>query len=119
MVSRLRMKLDLLVQGISFSALALVAFVEPLRTTLIAALLVLASIQLTSAAQLWWWHSYRPARVYLYLFLFVAVLLPVGLYFFNFFAWSGLMVLTIVYFLHTLYAAKVVLRRPRSFWDIT
>lgn len=119
MVSRLRMKLDLLVQGISFSALALVAFVEPLRTAAMVVLLILASIQLTSAAQLWWWHSYRPARVYLYLFLVAAILLPAGLYFFNFLAWSGLMALVIAYFLHTLYAAKVVLRRPRSFWDLT
>lgn len=119
MVSRLRMKLDLLVQGISFSALALVAFVEPMQMAVITALLVLASIQLASAAQLWWWHSYRPARFYLCLFLGAAVLLPVGLYFFNFLAWLGLIALVIAYFLHTLYAAKVVLRRPRSFWDIT
>lgn len=119
MVSRLRMKLDLLVQSISIGVLALVAFVEPLRTTIVVALLVLASIQLTSAAQLWWWHHYRPARNYLYLFLMVALLLPVGMYFFNFLAWFVLIGLVIAYFLHTLYAAKVVLRRPRSFWDIS
>lgn len=119
MVSRLRMKLDLLVQGISLSTLTLVAFLESWRVAVIVTLLILASIQLTSAAQLWWWHSYRPAKVYLYLFLAVALLLPLGLYFFNFMAWLGLIVLALAYFLHTIYAAKVVLRRPRSFWDLS
>lgn len=119
MVSRLRMKLDLLVQGISLSVLALIASLKPLSITVIFTLLILASIQLTSAAQLWWRHHYRPAKIYLYLFLAVAALLPIGLYYFNFLAWLALIVLALAYFVHTIHAAKIVLRRPRSFWDIS
>jgi uncharacterized membrane protein HdeD (DUF308 family) len=119
MVSRLRMKLDLLLQGILLAILALATSLEPWRTAVIVALLILASIQITSAAQLWWWHRYRPAKTYLWFFLGMAVVLPIGLHFFNPLAWLCLIVLAIAYFSHTIYMAAIVLRRPRSFWDIT
>lgn len=119
MVSRLRMKLDLLLQGILLAILALAISLEPWRTAVIVALLILACIQITSAAQLWWWHHYRPARTFLWFFLGMAVLVPIGLQFFNPLAWLCLIALAIVYFSHTIYIATVVLRRPRSFWDIT
>ncbi|MDX2067200.1 MAG: hypothetical protein SFV55_02180 [Haliscomenobacter sp.] len=119
MVSRLRMKLDLLVQGVFLTAFGLFSSLELWRTTAIVALLILGFIQIISAAQLWLWHHYRPARVYLWLFLGAAAVLPLGLHFFDSLAWLCLVAMGIAYFSHTIYMALVVLRRPRSFWDIT
>jgi len=45
--------------------------------------------------------------------------LPFGLHFFDSLAWLCLIAMGIAYFSHTIYMAIVVLRRPRSFWDIT
>jgi hypothetical protein len=119
MVSRLRIKLDLLIQGIFLTTFGLFSSLEPWRTAAIVALLVLGCIQITSAAQLWLWHHYRPARMYLWLFLGAAIVLPFGLHFFDSLAWLCLIAMGIAYFSHTIYMAIVVLRRPRSFWDIS
>ena len=89
------------------------------QTAAIVALLILTCTQITSAAQLWLQHHYRPAKMYLWLFLVVAVLLPFGLHFFNSLAWLFLIAMGIAYFSQTIYMVIVVLRRPRSFWDIT
>lgn len=119
MVSRLRMKLDLLVQSTLMVLLALAIPLEPLHVGLKITLIVLVLLQMLSAAQLWLWHTYRPAKAYLWAFFLVGLLLPVGLYFFNPAAWLFLLALAIVYFVHTIRIAAVVLRRPRSFWDIS
>lgn len=119
MVSRLRMKLDLLLQGILLAILALAASLEPWRTGGVVVLLILTFIQIVGAAQLWWWHHYRPAKTYLWLFLGATLSLAIALYFCDLRAWYCLIVLTLAYFSHTIYMATVVLRRPRSFWDIT
>lgn len=119
MVSRLRMKLDLSLQGVLLTVLALVTSLEPWRTATVVALLILACIQISSAAQMWFWHHYRPAKIYLWLFFVSGVLLPFCLHFFNSMAWLCMMATVVAYFLHTIYVATIVLRRPRSFWDLT
>jgi hypothetical protein len=55
----------------------------------------------------------------LVLFLATGALLPFGLYFFNPLAWLILLALSLIYYTHTIRIALVVLRRPRSFWDIS
>lgn len=119
MVSRLRMKLDLLVQSSLVVLLVLAIPLGPLHIGLKIMLIVLVLLQMLSAAQLWLWHAYRPARAYLWTFFLVGLLLPVGLYFFHPLVWLFLLALAIVYFVHTIRIAVVVLRRPRSFWDIS
>jgi hypothetical protein len=118
MVSRIRMKLDLFVQSFLLFTLALVFSSESLRNSIIT-LIVLVLLQILSTAQLWLKHAYRPAGVYLGLFLATCALLPIGLYFFNPIAWSVLLALSLIYYAHTIRIALVVLRRPRSFWDIS
>jgi len=90
-----------------------------LHTSLKITLVVLALLQMISAAQLWLWHTYRPARHYLIAFFILGALLPVGVYFFDSLAWLFFLTLALVYFVHTIHMASVVLRRPRSFWDIS
>lgn len=118
MVSRIRMKLDLFVQSFLLFTLALVLSSESLRNSIIT-LIVLVLVQILSTAQLWLKHAYRPAGVYLGLFLATGALLPIGLYFFNPMAWLILLALSLIYYAHTIRIALVVLRRPRSFWDIS
>jgi len=119
MVSRIRMKLDLFVQSFLLFSLTLIFSSESKQSSIIT-LIALVLVQILSAAQLWLKHAYRPARVYLGLFLATgALLLPFGLYFFNPLAWLILLALSLIYYVHTIRIALVVLRRPRSFWDIS
>jgi hypothetical protein len=57
--------------------------------------------------------------LYLIAFFILGALLPVGVYFFDSLAWLFFLTLALVYFVHTIHMASVVLRRPRSFWDIS
>ncbi len=118
MVSRVRMKLDLFAQSFLLLTLILVFSSESKQSSIIT-LIALVLVQILSIAQLWLKHAYRPARVYLGLFLATGVLLPFGLYFFNPLAWLILLALSLIYYTHTIRIALVVLRRPRSFWDIS
>jgi len=118
MVSRIRMKLDLFAQSFLLFTLILVFSSESKQSSIIT-LIALVLVQILSTAQLWLKHAYRPARVYLVLFLATGALLPFGLYFFNPLAWLILLALSLIYSAHTIRIALVVLRRPRSFWDIS
>lgn len=114
MVSRLRMKLDLLIQGVLLITFGLFSSFGALANNCNCCTpYSLSCIQITSAAQLWLWHHYRPVRMYLWLFLGAAIALRFGLHFFDSSAWLCLIAMGIaIFFTHHIYGGCSAAQAP-------
>lgn len=118
MVSRFRMKIDLLAQSVLLLAvLLLLFFVNGVRWSG-AALIVLASWQFISAVHLFYIYKHIRRLNYLRTALVLTVSLPIWIHLIGNLAYLPVAGVIIWYFIQTIRDTVVVYRRPRSFWDV-
>lgn len=117
MISQYRMKLDLVGQSVLI-ALAMIVVLGKWWLWALAAVAGLALWQTGSAFHLTVAYAYRARKPYLLLLGSILLLLPLKFWLAGY--WSLVVpgVVALLYFFITLRDTIVVLRRPRSFWDI-
>lgn len=118
MISRFRMKIDLLAQSIFILAVVLLLyFVQGIRwsgTTLA----ILALWQFISAVHLFYVYKHIRRLNYLRTALVLAVSLPVWMHLIGTLAYLPIAGVVVWYFIQTIRDTVIVYRRPRSFWDV-
>ncbi len=118
MISRFRMKIDLLAQSVLILAvLLLLLFVNGIRWSG-AILLVLAIWQFISALHLFYVYKHIRRLNYLRTAIVFTVSLPIWTHLIGSLAYLPLIGVVIWYFIQTIRDTVVVYRRPRSFWDL-
>ena len=109
MISRFRMKIDLLAQSVLILAvLLLLCFVA-----------VLALWQFISAVHLFYVYKHIRRLNYLRTALVLCVSLPIWTHLIGTLAYLPVAGVVVWYFLQTIHDTRAVYRRPRSFWDLT
>lgn len=119
MVSRWRMKVDLLGQIVLAIALLLLVFYTTGIKWTHTMLILLAFWQLGSAIHLFYVYSHIRRIRYLRTALVIGISLPIWYHLIgnaSFFSIAGLVMW---YFIQTIRDTIIVYRRPRSFWDLT
>ncbi len=118
MISDTRMKTDLLGQLIIIvSILLLLAFERQIAWTNYL-LIVLALWQVVSAIHLIAVYQYIRKINFIRTMLVLALSLPVWIHLIGYFAYLPVAGVLIWYFVQTVRDTRIVLRRPRSFWDL-
>lgn len=118
MVSRFRMKFDLLAQSVLILAVILLLFLVNGAHWSGAALVMLAIWQFISALHLFYVYKHIRRLNYLRTALVLAVSLPVWIHFIGKLAYLPVAGVVIWYFFQTIRDTVIVYRRPRSFWDL-
>lgn len=118
MVSRFRMKIDLLAQAVLLMALILLlCFAEGIRWS--GTMLILLAIwQFLSAVHLFYVYKHIRRVHYLRTALVLAVSLPIWVSLIGSLAYLPVIGVAIWYFVQTIRDTVTVYRRPRSFWDV-
>ncbi|MFN7117929.1 MAG: hypothetical protein ACK4TA_14100 [Saprospiraceae bacterium] len=118
MISRFRMKIDLLAQSVLILAvILLLLFVNGIRWSG-AVLVILAIWQFISALHLFYIYKHIRRLNYLRTALVLAVSLPIWIHLIGILAYLPVLGVAIWYFIQTIRDTVVVYRRPRSFWDL-
>ena len=118
MISRYRMKIDVLGQGVLIGAiLLLVTFASGLQWTNFL-LIVLGIWQLVSAIHLYYSYKYIKKLNFLRTALVLGLSLPIWLHLIDWLAYLPVAGLLIWYFIQTIRDTIRVYNRPRSFWDL-
>lgn len=112
------MKVDLLGQSILIVALVLLAFLAGGWRWTNAMLVILGLWQFGSAVHLFFAYRHVRRLNYLRTALVLAVSLPVWIFLIGRLAYLPVAGLIVWYFWQTLRDTIVVLKRPRSFWDL-
>ena len=118
MISRFRMKIDLLAQSVLILAvILLLLFVNGIRWSG-AVLVILAIWQFISALHLFYIYKHIRRLNYLRTALVLAVSLPIWIHLIGILAYLPVLGVATWYFIQTIRDTVVVYRRPRSFWDL-
>lgn len=118
MVSRRRMKIDVIGQVILLVGIILLAcFASGVKWTN-ATLIILGIWQLASAMHLFYVYKHITRVHYLRTALIIGVSLPVWIYLIGNFAYLPVAGLFIWYFFQTVRDTIIVYNRPKSFWDL-
>jgi hypothetical protein len=118
MISKFRMKIDLLGQAVLIVAIVLLAcFASGLASTN-AMLIVLGIWQMASALHLLYVYSHIKRLNYVKTAVVLAVSLPIWMRFVGDFAYLPVAGVVIWYFVQTISDTIKVYNRPRSFWDL-
>lgn len=117
MISQYRMKLDLVGQSILL-ALALIVVLGKWWLWALAIVAGLAIWQTGSAFHLAFGYAYRDRKPYLWILGSLLLLLPLKFWLAGYWSLVVLGIAALLYFFITLRDTIVVLRRPKSFWDI-
>ncbi|MDX1941206.1 MAG: hypothetical protein SFU99_11685 [Saprospiraceae bacterium] len=118
MISRFRMKIDLLGQCVLVLAvILLLCLVEGIRWSG-GFLIALAIWQFISAAHLLYVYRHIRRVNYLRTAIVLTVSLPIWVYFIGNLAYLPVAGIVLWYFIQTIRDTIVVYRRPRSFWDL-
>lgn len=118
MISRFRMKIDLLGQAVLIIALLLLAFLASGMKATNVMLIILAAWQLGSAVHLLFVYRHIKRLNYLRTSVILLVSLPIWFKIIGTLAYLPIIGLLLWYFIQTVKDTIVVYRRPRSFWDI-
>ena len=118
MISKFRMKIDVLGQAVLIMAIVLLAcFASGLGSTN-AMLVVLGIWQLASAFHLFYIYSHIKRLNYVKTAIVLAVSLPIWVYLVGNMAYLPVAGVVIWYFFQTISDTIKVYNRPRSFWDL-
>jgi hypothetical protein len=118
MISKFRMKIDLLGQAVLIVAIVLLAcFATGLASTN-AMLIVLGIWQMASALHLLYVYSHIKRLNYVKTAVVLAVSLPIWMRFVGDLAYLPVAGVVIWYFVQTISDTIKVYNRPRSFWDL-
>lgn len=118
MVSRFRMKADLSVQSIVLGVLLIsLAFNRHYISNLVV-LLACIGLQLLSAWQLWQQHRLKMARTFMNWATPLVLSLPLWYLIEPWLAFALVSLLVLIYYGNTIRNTVIVLKRPRSFWDL-
>lgn len=118
MVSRYRMKFDLLGQSVLVLAVVLLLCLQAGSLWSGGLLIVLAIWQLISAIHLFYVYKHIRRLNYLRTALILAVSLPLWVHLIGNFAYLPVAGVAVWYFIQTIRDTVVVYRRPKSFWDL-
>lgn len=119
MISRFRMKIDLLAQSVLILAvLLLLCFVQGIQWSG-TMLVILAIWQFISAVHLFYIYKHIHRLNYLRTALVLSISLPIWTHLIGTLAYLPVAGVVVWYFLQTIRDTRVVYRRPRSFWDLT
>ncbi len=118
MISKFRMKIDLLGQALLIVAIVMLAcFASGVATTNVM-LVVLGIWQLASAFHLFYVYRHIKRMNYVKTSIVLAVSLPIWMHFVGDFAYLPVAGVVIWYFIQTISDTIKVYNRPRSFWDL-
>ncbi len=118
MISKFRMKIDLLGQAILIFAILLLAFFASGQAWTNAMLIVLGLWQLASAFHLLHVYQHIKRLNYLKTAIVLAVSLPVWIHLVGGLAYLPVAGVVVWYFVQTISDTIKVYNRPRSFWDL-
>lgn len=118
MISRFRMKIDLLAQSVLLLAIILLLlFVQGIRWSSFT-LVILAIWQFISAVHLFYVYKHIRRLNYLRTALVLVASLPIWIYLIGMLAYLPVAGVVVWYFIQTILDTVTVYRRPRSFWDL-
>lgn len=118
MVSRYRMKFDLLGQSVLILAVILLLFLQVGTHWSGAILITLAIWQFISAVHLFYVYKHIRRLNYLRTAIILTVSLPLWVHFIGNLAFLPVAGVVAWYFIQTIRDTVVVYRRPKSFWDL-
>lgn len=118
MISKYRMKIDLLGQAILIVAIVLLAFFASGKAWTNVMLVVLGLWQLASAFHLLYIYQHIKRQNYVKTAIVLAVSLPVWIHLVGAFAYWPVAGVAVWYFVQTILDTIKVYNRPRSFWDL-
>ena len=118
MISKFRMKIDLLGQAILMMAIVLLAFLASGKTWTNTMLVILGIWQIASAAHLLYVYRHIKRLNYIKTALVLAVSLPIWFKLIGIFAYLPVAGVVLWYFWQTVSDTIKVYNRPRSFWDL-
>jgi len=118
MISKYRMKIDLLGQAILIVAIVLLAFFASGKAWTNAMLVVLGLWQLASAFHLMYVYQHIKRLNFVKIVIVLAVSLPIWMHFVGGFAYLPVAGVVVWYFVQTVRDTIAVYNRPRSFWDL-
>lgn len=118
MISKFRMKIDLLGQAILIVAILLLAFFASGKAWTNVMLVVLGIWQLASAFHLVYVYQHIKRLNYVKTAIVLAVSLPVWIHLVGSMAYLPVVGVAVWYFIQTVSDTIKVYNRPRSFWDL-
>lgn len=118
MISKFRMKVDLLGQVILLTAVLLLMFYASGLVWTNAMLILLGIWQIASAAHLLYVYRYIKKLNYIKTAIVLAVSLPIWIHLIGAFAYLPVAGVVLWYFWQTISDTIKVYNRPRSFWDL-
>lgn len=118
MISKFRMKIDLLGQAVLIVAILLLAFLASGKAWTNLMLVVLGLWQMASAFHLLYVYQHVRRLNFVKTFLVLVVSLPVWIYLVGALAYVPVAGVAVWYFWQTVSDTIKVYNRPRSFWDL-
>lgn len=118
MVSRRRMKIDTLIQSMLLVAVILGWLLLGWSGWLALPLLGLLCLQMISAMQLWSVYRFQPAHSFLWVGAAILLVFVIAWFNWGLLSWILPLGLVLAYYFQTIQRLVIVLRRPRSFWDL-
>lgn len=118
MISKFRMKIDLLGQAVLIVAVLLLAFFASGRAWTHAMLVVLGGWQVASAFHLFYVYQHIKRLNYVKTAIILAVSLPIWIHLVGKLAYLPVSGVVVWYFIQTVSDTIKVYNRPRSFWDL-
>lgn len=118
MISKFRMKIDLLAQAVLIVAILLLAFLVTGRAWTHTMLIILGLWQIASAVHLFYVYRHIKRLNYIRTAVVLAVSLPVWFKFVGILAYFPVAGVVLWYFWQTVSDTIKVYNRPRSFWDL-
>ena len=118
MISTFRMKTDLIGQILLITAILLLAVLQSNIAWTNAFIIILGCWQILSAIHLLIVYRHVKRINFLKAFLVLVVSLPLWIKLIGQFAYLPVAGVLIWYFIQTIYETRIILRRPRSFWDL-
>ncbi len=118
MISKFRMKIDLLGQGILIIAVILLAILEKGLVWTNAMIIILGLWQIISAIHLLLVYQHIKKISFLKTILVLLISLPLWIKFIGIMAYIPVAGVLIWYLIQTVAETRIVYRRPRSFWDL-
>jgi hypothetical protein len=118
MISSLRMKIDILGQSLMLTAVVILAIIQSHTNITNTMLIVLAIWQMASALHLYFSYHYVLKINFIKTVLVMSISTPVWIHLLGAYAYLPVGGLLMWYFIQTIKDTALVLRRPKSFWDL-
>lgn len=118
MISKRRMKADLLGQSLLLSGAVTAGLVNFFSGWFIAMVAMLGLWQGASAFHLAIAHEYQQRYPFLWLFVGLLLALPLAIWLLNYWAVVPIALGAALYYYVTIRDTAIVMQRPRSFWDL-